>query len=95
MLKWLKNWLNKEVEVNGITYGDDKTAYYFETFGKWVSMDEPIVFDIVEDSITSETSLNEYLIKVRDGLRIQSWELQLLEDNHMTLLDMYWGNLIK
>ena len=86
----------KEIDIKGMTYdngdGVDKTAYYFETFNGWVSIDEPIVFLNMENDNHTETPLNEWLIKVREGLGLKWWELQILEDNHMGLLKMYWGN---
>ena len=86
---------SRELDVKGITYdkGDgkgDMTAYYFETFDGWVSVDEPIVIHNIDSDDVTETPLNEWLIKIREGLRIQWWELQLLEDHHMSMLDMYW-----
>ena len=85
----------RELDVRGITYdkGDgkgDRTAYYFETFDGWVSADEPIVMHNIDSEDVEETSLHEWLIKVREGMKIHWWELQLLEDNHMNMLDMYW-----
>jgi hypothetical protein len=101
MIGLLKRLFSKkrELDIKGLTYdngdGIDKTAYYFTTFNGWVSMDEPIVFHNIDTKSQTETSLNEWLIKVREGLKIQWWELQLLEDNYESMLDMYWGNMKK
>jgi len=99
MLRFLRNLFRskKEIDLKGIKYceegGEEKIAYYFETFDAWVSMDEPIVFENFESDEPKETPLNQWLIKVREGMKIQWWELQLLEDHHMQLLDMYWKKI--
>lgn len=93
MLRLLRKLFNKpkELDVKGLRYDDgSKEAYYFESFDGWVSMDEPKVFHNIESENPDETSLNEWLVKVREGLRLHWWEIQLLEDNHLPLLEMYW-----
>jgi len=102
MINWIKGLFGiqpSETDIKGIIYtddaGNDKTAYYFETFKGWVSVDEPIVFHDIDTDKQTETSLNEWLIKVREGLSLQWWELQVLEDNWMSMLEMYWGNADK
>lgn len=101
MLGLLKRLFRKErdIDVKGLTYtpedGIDRTAYYFKTFDGWVSVDEPIVLHNIGQEDEYQTSLNEWLVKVREGLKIQWWELQLLEDNYIDMLDMYWKNYFK
>lgn len=101
MLGLLKRLFRKErnIDVKGLTYtsedGIDRTAYYFKTFDGWVSVDEPIVLHNIGQEDEYQTSLNEWLVKVREGLKIQWWELQLLEDNYIDMLDMYWKNYLK
>jgi hypothetical protein len=97
MLKLLRKLFNKpkELDVKGLRYDDgdgsgNMTAYYFESFNGWVSMDEPKVFHNINNETPDESPLNEWLIKVREGLKLEWWEIQLLEDNHLPLLKMYW-----
>jgi len=86
--------------VKGLTYSDidtntDMTAYYFESFDSWVSMDEPLSFIIEDGDIIASVPLNQLLIKVREGqIKIKWWEIELLVNNHKQLVDMYWGNLL-